>query len=414
VVRFIHASDLHLDATFGGVDATDDKVAGALARSTLEAFDRVIDLCIEKKVDFLVIAGDLYNSADRSLGAELAFQRGMRRLADVGIPAFVVQGNHDPADGWSAGLELPDSVVVFSPEAVERREVIRDGEVACAVYGRSFPTRQVTENFAVGFLRSKDDPLAVGVLHANVGGREGWDDYAPCTVDDLRAAGMDYWALGHIHLPGRVSDDPPAAYSGSTQGLDPGEEGPRGCYLVELDGGGAKEEFFETASVLWRRIELDATDAPGLDELRAAVNATCDQVRTESRDRPTIVRIEIGGRTDVHADLGRPGVLEDLVADLREEQLGCDPWIWIDRVRDRTKPNVDLDALIEEEGLRGDLLRLAQARAADPEAAAEMVADIVDPVLVNLAARPELEERAYRIIERARDLCLDLLSGDGS
>ncbi len=414
MVRFVHASDLHLDATFGGVDATDDKVAGTLARSTIEAFDRVIELCIEKEVDFLVIAGDLHNSADRSLGAELAFQRGMRHLADVGIPAFVVQGNHDPADGWSAGLELPGSVVVFSSEVVERREVIRDGELVCAVYGRSFPTRQVTENLALEFARSKDDPLAVAVLHANVGGREGWDDYAPCTVEDLRAAGMDYWALGHVHLPGRVSDDPPAAYSGSTQGLDPGEEGPRGCYLVELDGGGAEEEFFETASVLWRRIELDTTDVPGLDELRAAVSEACDRVRTESDDRPIIVRIEIGGRTDVHADLGRPGVLDDLVTDLREEQLECQPWIWIDRIRDRTKPNMDLDSLMEEEGLRGDLVRLALARAADHEGAEVMVAEILDPVLANLAVRPELEERADRIIERARDLCLDQLSGDGS
>lgn len=414
MVRFVHASDLHLDATFGGVDATDDRVAGALARSTIEAFDRVIELCIEKKVDFLVIAGDLYNSADRSLGAELAFQRGMRRLADAGIPAFVVQGNHDPADGWSAGLELPDSVVVFSAEAVERREVVQESEVVCAVYGRSFPTRQVSENLALEFARSKDDPLAVAVLHANVGRREGWDDYAPCTVEDLRAAGMDYWALGHIHLPGRISDDPPAAYSGSTQGLDPTEEGPRGCYLVELDGGGAKEEFIETASVMWRRIALDATDVPGLDELRTAASEACDRVRTESGDRPTIVRIEIGGRTDVHADLGRPGVLDDLVTDLRDGQLGCEPWIWIDRVRDRTKPTLDLDSLVEEEGLRGDLVRLARVRAADSEGAAEMVAEIVDPVLAILAVRPELEDGAERIIERARDLCLDLLSGDDS
>ena len=67
---------------------------------------------------FLVIAGDLYNSADRSLGAELAFQRGMRRLADAGIPAFVVHGNHDPADGWSAGLEIPDSVVAVAESGI--------------------------------------------------------------------------------------------------------------------------------------------------------------------------------------------------------------------------------------------------------------------------------------------------------
>ena len=50
----------------------------------------------------------------------------------------------------------------------------------------------------------------------------------------------------------------------------------------------------------------------------------------------------------------------------------------------------------------------------DPEAAAAMVAEIMDPVLSNLAVRPELEEGADRIIERARDLCLDLLSGEGS
>ena len=65
MVRFVHASDLHLDATFGGVDATDEKVAGALARSTIEALDRVVELCIERGADFLVIAGDLYNRADR-------------------------------------------------------------------------------------------------------------------------------------------------------------------------------------------------------------------------------------------------------------------------------------------------------------------------------------------------------------
>ncbi len=107
-IRFVHASDLHLDASFGGVDANDDTVAGAFSRSTIEALDRVVALCIDREVDFLVIAGDLHNSADRSLRGELAFQRAMRRLADKGIPAFIVQGNHDPADGWSAGLELPE------------------------------------------------------------------------------------------------------------------------------------------------------------------------------------------------------------------------------------------------------------------------------------------------------------------
>jgi len=413
-IRFVHASDLHLDATFGGVDATDDKVAKALERSTLEALDRIVQLCVDREVDFLVLAGDLYNSSDHSLRAELAFQRAMRRLADAGIGAYVVRGNHDPADGWSAGLELPDSVVVFAADRVERREVLHDGEVVCAVYGRSFPTRQVTENLALDFSRDDGDPYAVAVLHANVGQREGWDNYAPCSVDDLRAAGMDYWALGHIHMAGRVSDNPPAVYPGSTQGLNPTEEGPRGCYVVHLEKDGTTEEFVETSSVRWRSLEIDTSKLDGIDELRSALEDGCAEVRDTNGGRPTVVRLGLTGRTSIHAQLSRPGVMSDLAADLRQEQLDLDPWIWIDRLRDRTRPALDLDEIVGEEGLRGDLARLARDLAADPTEAERVVEEVLAPVQFALAVQPELELQAEEVVARALDLCLDLLSGEGT
>jgi DNA repair exonuclease SbcCD nuclease subunit len=364
-------------------------------------------------VDFLVIAGDLYNSSDHSLRAELAFQRAMRRLADAGIDAFVVRGNHDPADGWSAGLELPESVVVFPADRVERCEVIRDGEVLCAVYGRSFGTRQVTENLALGFSREDGDPYAVAVLHANVGQREGWDNYAPCAVDDLRAAGMDYWALGHIHVAGRVSDIPPAVYSGSTQGLDPTEEGARGCYVVHLDEDGAIEEFVETSSIRWRGLEIDTSEIQDIDELRTALEDACSGVRESSAGRPTIVRLGLTGRSTVHADVSRTGFLSDLVADLRQEQLDLDPWIWVDRVRDRTKPALDLDEILVEEGLRGDLARLARQITEDPAETERVVEEVLAPVHFALAIRPEVEVSPEEVVARALDLCLDLLSREG-
>ena len=411
-IRFVHASDLHLDASFGGVDATDDTVAGAFSRSTLEALDRVVALCIDQEVDFLVIAGDLYNSADRSLRGELAFQRAMRKLADSGIAVFVVQGNHDPADGWSAGLDLPDSVFVFSSREVERREFVRDGEVVCAVYGRSFPSRQVTENFARGFKRHPEDPLAVAVLHANVGQLAGFDDYAPCSVDDLRSASMDYWALGHIHVPGRIADNPVAVYSGSTQGLNPNEEGPRGCFLVELDDAGSREQFVETASIRWLRVEIDATGLCDLEGVISAMARTCRAAREESGGRPLVVRLEITGRSPVHSDLGRPGVLSDLVTDLRDEQLAIEPWIWVDRVRDRTRPHVDLEAVAREEGLRGDLVREAARWSGDSDVAASLLDEILAPLLGQLPGRRDLDLPPQQIIDRARDLCVDRLSED--
>lgn len=412
MVRFVHAADLHLDAAFGGVDASDERVASALVRSTVEALDRVVDTCITRDADFLVIAGDLYNSADRSLRAELAFRDAMQRLAAAGIGAYVVRGNHDPADGWSAGLELPPSVVVFSHRQVERHEVLRGGKTVCAVYGRSYPTRVVTDKLAGEYVRGPDDPLAVAVLHANVGGRQGWDDYAPCAVEDLRAAGMDYWALGHVHVPGPIADQPPIVYSGSTQGLDPTEEGPRGCYVVELDAAGAGLEFVETASVLWRRLTVDLGDVATLEEARREAAEACDSARQHSGGRPIIARIELGGRSQVHDDLARPGVLSDLAADIRQQELEADPWIWVDRVRDATRAAVVPDHLAGEEGLHGDLVRLASSWAGDEGRARELLEEVLAPLYAQLLVRPELEMTAGRVIERARDRCLDLLVGD--
>jgi len=412
MVRFVHAADLHLDAAFGGVDASDERVAAALLRSTLDALDAVVATCLDRGAEFLVIAGDLHNRADRSLRAELAFQRAMRRLDAAGIGAFVALGNHDPADGWSAGLELPPSVVVFSHREVERREVHRDGELRCAVYGRSFPRQVVTDNLARGFARRPEDPLAVAVLHANVGQRPGWDNYAPCSVEDLRAAGMDYWALGHVHVPGPISERPPAVYSGSTQGLDPSEEGPRGCYLVELDSVGARLEFVDTAAVLWRRIAVDLGPASGIEAVRDAAAGACETVRRASGGRPVVARVELGGRSPVHAELRRPGVLADLTADLRDAQLGAEPWIWIDRLRDATRPTVDLERLGREDGLRGDLVRLAASWTAESELARTTVDETLAQVRAQLGLQEELEAQASAIVERARDLCLDLLGGE--
>ncbi|MBD3851347.1 MAG: hypothetical protein IFK93_08625 [Acidobacteria bacterium] len=211
-----------------------------------------------------------------------------------------------------------------------------------------------------------------------------------------------------------MSDNPPAVYPGSTQGLDPTEEGPRGCYVVHLDEEGAVEEFVETASVRWRGLEVDTSELQGIDELRLALEEACAEIRESSAGRPTIVRLGLTGRSNAHADLSRPGVLSDLAIDLRQEQLELDPWIWVDRIRDRTRPALDLDEILAEEGLRGDLARLARQLAEDPGEAERLVDEVLAPVRSALAVRPELEISSEEVVARALDLCLDLLSGEGS
>lgn len=78
---FIHTADLHLDSPFKGISEISSEVSSELTNATFTAFDKIIDLCIEKQVDFLLIVGDVYDGADRSLRAQLRFQEGLKRGA---------------------------------------------------------------------------------------------------------------------------------------------------------------------------------------------------------------------------------------------------------------------------------------------------------------------------------------------
>lgn len=413
-VTFIHAADLHLDAPFQGIDASDDRVSAALVDSTYRAFARIVDACIAREVDFLIVAGDAFNSRDKSLRAQLRFRAEAERLNAAGIAIYLTRGNHDPASGWSAGLELPDNVHYFATDSVERIEVTSaEGEHLCALYGRSYATAATTTNLARGFSRASQDENAIGVLHANVGGQEGYEPYAPCTLDDLRASGMDYWALGHIHKPLDLLDTPRVRYSGSPQGLNPKEDGPHGCWLVSMDRGQVTaQEFIETAAVRWARTEFDASEATGIDAIAAGIRALCDIERERAGGAPVVVRIDLLGRSDAHADLARGTAHADLLDDLRQEQLSEFPWVWIDRVRDRTAAILDVEAIRASSDFAGDLVRIADSLAADAAEGHAFVADALAEIdrAVGLG---ELD--VADVLERARDICLDrLLVEEGS
>ena len=410
-VRFVHAADLHLGAPFQGVDASDARVRAALLASTYEALDRMVALCLSEKVDFLLIAGDVHNSREKSWPAQFRFQAAMERLAEAGIPVYISRGNHDPADGWSAGLRMPGTVRYFSTSEVEAIVVERDGEPICTLHGRGYERAAEKRDFASAYRRSPGDRIAIGVLHTNVGNRADFEDYAPASMETLRSAGMDYWALGHIHKPEVLCASPAIVYAGSPQGLNPKEDGLHGCYLVEVDGSCATPEFRPLCSVAWARRSADASACAGVDDVRGLVRRLCDDVRGDADGRPAIIRIEVTGRSDAHETLVSGTALADLLADLREEQLAAYPWVWIDRISDRTAASLDIDSYRGSQDFTGDLVRLVDEIAADPDAVTALLAEVLGPIEGSVGVtEPDLTPE--ELLLRARDLCLDRLEGE--
>lgn len=368
--RFLHTGDLHLDSPVEGLSAeAPAEVLSVLRSATTEAWRRVVGVALEHRVDFVVIAGDVFEIASPTLLGQTRFRDGLARLADARIASFVVHGNHDPLDGrsWAASLAFPAEVHRFGTDAVTAVPVMREGREIARIHGRSYPRAAVTENYAAGYRAEAGAPFSVGLLHTNVGDRPGHANYAPCSVDDLRASGMDYWALGHIHQPGQVLDDPPAIYCGIPQGRDPGELGARGCYLVEVDSARrVTAHFVATDVVRWHPIEVAIEDLADDEALRRTCREAVGGALEAADDRSLVVRLRLVGRGALHATLGRAGYLDDLRQLLNEERSLATPFAWVESIRDGTRPDVDLETRRDTPDFVGDFLRtVATARRSD-------------------------------------------------
>ena len=165
--RFIHAANVRLDVPVSVYlsEQLTDQLRYQLEDATLLSFDCVIDNCIEHQVDYLMLSGNLFVEADRSLRARLTLLRGFGRLQNESIPVFVLPGDMDPPEAWRAIPELPDNVhVCFSsspePFALERGQRTITTVSASMWYGE-------TDAFGIRVIHSSPDgiePFRIGTV----------------------------------------------------------------------------------------------------------------------------------------------------------------------------------------------------------------------------------------------------------
>lgn len=361
---FVHCADLHLDSPFEGIHAAAPKIAAVLREATFQALDQIIDLARRERADFIIVAGDVHDGENRSLRAQLRFRDALRKAADAGIPCFIAHGNHDPLSGWEARLTMPAQARRFGGHSVECFPVRRNGATLAHIYGISYPIREVKANLATGFKREPEAPFAIGVLHCNVGGDPDYDNYAPCTTEDLAAAGLDYWALGHIHAQKIMrTQDPCIIYPGNPQGRSWREMGPRGCYLVRVDAARRiSPTFVATDAVRWFRQDLDIGDLSTWDDLLDAMFRVREEVRAAAAGRAAILRLSLAGRGELHRELaGRIDLERDLAEPLREGEPERPDFVWVESIQNQTRPPLDLAQRRSVQDFVGDFLNAAQS-----------------------------------------------------
>ena len=385
-MKFLHIADPHLDSPLQGVSKRAGIPEHIVRDCTRRAFANAIDLAIAQDVDFVLIAGDLYDADWKDFSTALFFANEMRRLAR---PCLVVRGNHDAHSVITSHLEPPPNVKIFSSRTTESFTDI-DG---VAIHGRSFPNRAVPEDLSATYPAPIAGRLNIGLLHTSAENRGEHETYAPCTVQSLAGRGYQYWALGHIHTRAVLHETPFIVFPGNTQGRHVREPGAKGVTLVSAANGQVTGVAHHPTDVLrWGIERIDLAGAETMAEATTRLRFALTGALAAAEGRPLILRLALTGRTALHDRLRADPVA--LLAECQAAAAALSGELFIEGVRAETSAPTDPDA--------ADALRHAFMEALDdPEATARLLADFKSLA----AAIPRLAGRdPLRLPETAEDL----------
>jgi DNA repair exonuclease SbcCD nuclease subunit len=365
MIKFIHTADIHLDSPLCGLASYQNAPTQTLRGASREAFTRLIDTAIDEAVDFMVIAGDLYDGNWRDYNTGHFFVREMGRLNQAGIPVFLLYGNHDAESEMTRRLTLPANVHLFDSRKplTHKLDALR-----VALHGRSFKEAATMENLAAGYPAPLPGWLNIGVLHTALEGYAAHARYAPCSLAELQAKGYDYWALGHVHEYAVLSEAPWVVFPGNLQGRHIREAGPRGAVLVTASEAGIQSVERLIVDVLrWERLEVEVSSAADLPAVIALAGQALEALLlAQTGAWPLAVRVSLVGRTPAH------GALFGLESQLREEVLAQaaalgGERLWIEKLKIDTTPALDTAQITARADALADLQALLEGAPLDAD-----------------------------------------------
>ena len=371
--RFFHAADIHLDSPLTGLAGIEGRVAERIRSAPRAAFEALVETAIQEQVDFLVIAGDLYDGTWRDYKTGLFFAEQMGRLHQSGIPVFVLHGNHDAESLITKPLVLPDNVRVFG---ARKPQTFPLDKLNVVLHGQSYREKAVTQNLVPDYPAPVNGAFNIGVLHTALGGMGGHANYAPCSLEELVAKGYDYWALGHVHKGQVLNKQPHVVFPGNLQGRHVREAGPKGARLVTVEMGGVVDVTALTFDVVrWTVLEVDVAAAGNKADVGELIRRALAEEVASADGRLLAARIVLQGHTELHSQLVTD--VDYLTAEARATALGLgDEVAWVERVAVRTTPVADDAVLAAREDTLGDLQRMLKDATADEKLLEQLKSDI--------------------------------------
>jgi len=329
-LKILHSADWHLDSPFAGFSESQRLF---LKQEQRKIPGMITDLCIRENCDLMLLAGDLFDGVPQRTTVELV----KKALEESGVPVLIAPGNHDFCGPGSPWLEesWPENVFVFTGGL----ESVTISGLNCRIYGAGFRSMDC-EPLLEDFQASGEEIYQLAVLHGDA--LQSNSPYNAITTAQVRASGLDYLALGHIHKAGAFrAGDTLCAWPGCPMGRGWDETGEKGVCIVTLG---------EDPDI--QPVTLDTVHFYELD-----VEISPDPVEALEMVLP-------GGGTENFYRIDLTGYGEVDPAEIRAHFARC-PNL---ELRDRTEPPMDLWADAGEDTLEGIYFQMLQrAMAEDPD-----------------------------------------------
>lgn len=420
MLTFIHSADLHLDSPLKGLERYEGAPIDQIRSATRRALENMVDLALERKVDFVLIAGDVYDGDWKDHNTGLFFVKQMSRLREAEIPVVLIRGNHDAANQMTRRLRLPDNVEILSHKRAGTSRSKRLREMGVAVHGQSFAQAAEYANLARDFPAPDRAMFNIGLLHTSLTGAEGHEPYAPCTLDDLRQKEYDYWALGHVHTAEIKCDDPHVVFCGNSQGRHIREPGAKGCYVVSLDDRQSPTPEFHALDVFrWETCHVDASELRQLDDVLDRFGDQLSRIVEGHAGLPLAVRVVVSGRTPAHEQLC--GSIHQWLQDVRAVALSRSGGnVWVEQVKLQTSAPRDVGPGAGSDGPIAELLRCMDEIRRDGRLKTELADELNDlcrklpPELLRGAEGLAIDDPVYlsRLLDEVQPLLIGRLLGE--
>ena len=382
MVKLIHTADLHLDSAFRSRFTKEE--AENRRQKQLMAWKELLSFAVEKKVQGILIAGDLFDSPVVSHGTMDFFLSTISEHPEISF--FYLRGNHDTENTFCYQENLPKNLFLFSEKGKKYRlndrlllagmeygtKDISFGENEGATQGAGQAAEQgVGQENAHGaealskseseseeeskFLKLKEEDCNILLLHgALYQGTPKGDSFQGeegIFLKNLEKLPLSYIALGHIHKggEGRLNNGALWAYPGCLQGRGFDEEGERGfLYLkVEEEKKEIRKEFIPIKQGEFRILEIELLEDEGT---LACLKKIEEEMEKASISKEDSLRIILKGKKGLEQE-----------RNLRYLQLQLQDSVFFLEIRDECELSWNREEAMKEKSLKGEFLRVLAA-----------------------------------------------------